>query len=99
MKTAVKIVLCTALVCGAVTMAGFTIAGFRDAGPVQRSLYVLGESEGRVAVYGRENPGTPVTVTDIRVSTLREADRAMLADGLPVSSPEDLARLLEDLGA
>ena len=60
---------------------------------------MLGESEGRVAVYGREDPRTPVTVTDIPLASLRERDRAIIADGLPVNSSEELAQLLEDLSA
>ena len=99
MKTGIRIILCAALVCIAVTLAGFTLAGFRGQAPVQNSLYLLGESAGRVAVFGRDNPGTPVTVTDIAMSSLRERDRQLISDGLPVSTREELAQLLEDLGA
>lgn len=99
MNTGIRIILCAALACVAVTLAGFTLAGFRGEPPEQNSPYLLGVSDGNVAVYGREDPKNPVAVTDIRLSSLRERDRALISDGLPVASSEELARLLEDLGA
>ena len=99
MRTAIRIIVCTALIAVAATMATFTIAGFTGRAPAQSSMYILGESGGNVAVYGRDDPKTPVTVTGIEMASLRESDRALISDGLPVSSPEELARLLEDLGA
>ena len=99
MKTGIRIMICAILAAVAAVMAGYTIAGFDEKGPVQDSLYMLRESGGHVAVYGREDPANPLTVTDIELSSLRERDRELIAAGLPAQSPEELARLLEDLGS
>ena len=99
MRTAIRIIICSVLLALAATMATFTIAGFTGRKPVQSSMYLLGEADGNVAVYARDDPKTPVTVTEIELATLRESDRALIADGLPVSSREELAQLLEDLGS
>lgn len=104
MRTAVRIIICAFMVAVAVTMATFTLAGFtgsavRTPPSARDSLYVLGESDGNVAVYGRDDLKTPLTVTGIELAGLRERDRALIAEGLPVGSQEELARLLEDLGS
>ena len=99
MKTGIRVMICGILAAVAAIMAGYTITGFGEKGPVQDSLYMLRESGGHVAVYGRENPATPITVTDIELSSLRRRDREMIEAGLPAQSPEELARLLEDLGS
>ena len=99
MKTGIRIMICAILAAVAAIMAGYTIAGFDERGPVQESLYMLRESGGKVAVYGREDPATPIRVTDIALSSLRERDRELIAAGLPAESGEELARLLEDLGS
>ena len=100
MRIAIRIIICATLAAVAVTLAAFTVAGFtgRET-PQQESLYLLRDSGGRVAVYSREDPATPITVTDIETDTLREGDRALLAQGLPAASWEELAGLLEDLGS
>jgi len=51
-----------------------------------------------VAVYSGSNDRTPF-VTDIELSALRAADRAMLELGIPVRDREELLALLEDLGS
>ena len=100
MKTGIRIMICAILAAVAAIMAGYTIAGFGEKkGPVQDSLYMLRESGGNVAVYGREDPANPITVTDIELSSLRARDRELIEAGLPAQSPEELARLLEDLGS
>ena len=99
MKTLIRIILCATLSALAVTLAAFSLAGFRAVTPEQESLYMLRDTGGRVAVYGRERPETPVMVTGIETRTLREQDRALIAAGLPVGSREELAALLEDLGS
>ncbi len=40
-----------------------------------------------------------MTLTDIEVGTLREADRQILNTGLAVADREELLTLLEDLGS
>lgn len=99
MRTGIRIVVCTALIAVAVTMVMFTIAGFTGRESEQSGMYVLRAADGNVAVFDTDDPDRPVTVTEIELASLREADRAMIADGLPVESPEELARLLEDLGS
>ena len=109
MRNVIRILLCTALMAAAVAMAYMTVSGFArkepltfsraSVSPAFQSLYVLGESEGRVAVFSGSGAREPLSVTDIRTASLREQDRAMLRAGIPVDSPEELARLLEDLGA
>ena len=99
MKTGIRIMICAILAAVAVIMAGYTIADFGDKPPVQDSLYMLRESGGNVAIYGREDPANPITVTDIELSSLRARDRELIEAGLPARSREELARLLEDLGS
>jgi len=67
--------------------------------PGSENSYVLRDFEGFVAVYVETEPNTPVTVTDIQVSTLREFDRLLLQTGMRVQSHERLVMILEDLGS
>ena len=99
MKTGIRIMVCAILAAVAAIMAGYTIAGLGEKQPVQDSLYMLRESGGNVAVYGREDPANPIKVTDIELSSLRARDRELIEAGLPAQSGEELARLLEDLGS
>ena len=99
MKTGIRIMVCAILAAVAAVMAGYTIVGFGEKAPAQDSLYMLRESGGNVAIYGREDPANPITVTDIELSSLRARDRELIETGLPAQSPEELARLLEDLGS
>ena len=100
MKTAVRLVICTALAAAAVTMAGFTIAGFhgREEAP-PAAPYLLGEAGGYVAVFTAEDSRVPIQVTDIELSSLRSVDRERISAGLPLRSREELASVLEDLGS
>ncbi len=94
MKIGIRIISCVMLLSLALTMAVFTLADFE--GPAQ--VYRLGEHKGLVAVYS--GSGTePVSVTDIALASLRQADREMIARGLEADSQEELLRLLEDLGS
>ena len=61
--------------------------------------YVLREYEGCVAVFSSVGDTSPMTLTDIEVGTLREADRQILKTGLAVADREELLTLLEDLGS
>lgn len=61
--------------------------------------YVLREYEGCVAVFSSVGDSSPVSLTDIEVDTLREADRQILSTGLAVADREELLTLLEDLGS
>lgn len=103
MKTGIRIVLCGALAAIALTMAVFTLAGFstsrRTASQPSEMYYVLGERDGNVAVYSSGNLDQPVTVTNIELSQLREADRSMISARLIAGSETQLLQLLEDLGS
>ena len=98
MKAAIRLIICTILIAVAVTMAVFTMADFRRANEARAAGYVLGEADGSVAVYAGGNLKTPLRVTDIELATLRETDRALIADGFPVASREELLQILKDLG-
>jgi len=97
MKIGVRISICAALLCTALAMAVLTLADFAPA-PESPGGYVLGAAEGRVAVLDAASR-SPVSLTDIELSGLREADREKLSTGLPVESREELLSLLEDLGS
>lgn len=103
MKTRIRIVLCTSLAAIAMTLAVFTLAGFspsRKSVPAETdACYVLGERDGNVAVFLSSDMDSPVTVTDISLANLRQADRAMISAGLLVGSENELMQLLEDLGS
>lgn len=71
-------------------------AGFSDGETV---CYVLREYEGYVAIFIENEPNSPMTVTDIPVSTLRELDRRLLETGMKLYSKERLMMTLEDLGS
>ena len=104
MKVGIRIVLCVLLICAALTMAVFTALGFAPgrAGEPEsgrETRYVLGESDGNIAVYSSADPNEPVTVTNIELAQLREADRAEIRAGLIVGTESELLQLLEDLGS
>lgn len=65
----------------------------------EESRYVLRDFEGYVAVFVENDPGCPMTVTDIEVSTLRELDKRLLQTGMKISSHERLMMTLEDLNS
>ena len=99
MKTILKAIVLTCLLAVALTMATFTLAGFRDKEATPTGQLVLASYNGRVSVFDSGDMKTPLEVTDINLSTLREADRSQLEAGLEVSSREELMSLLEDLGS
>ena len=61
--------------------------------------FYLRESGGHVAVFAGNKGRAPVTVTEIETALLRDADRALLENGIPVEDRHALLRLLEDLGS
>lgn len=65
----------------------------------QNAEYYLRDFDGYVGVFASDRGGEPVEVTDIELSCLREADRAMIQNGLPVCDRMQLLTLLEDLGS
>ena len=68
-------------------------------GKEENAEYYLRESDGFVAVFSGSRERTPLSVTHIETSGLRDADRALLIRGIPVSGTAELLMLLEDLGS
>ena len=61
--------------------------------------YILRDSGGYVAVFEGRLSRTPLSVTGIETELLRDADRELLARGIPVPDSAELLQLLEDLGS
>lgn len=106
MKNGIKIILCAALCAVALTLAVFTLAGFSPTRTARTSLpvvsegsFVLGELDGNIAVFASGNMQTPITITNIELDQLREADRSLISAGLVAGSESELMQLLEDLGS
>lgn len=81
----------------AVTMAAFTMADLSRERHTPEQMLRLGAWEGSVAIF--DGGAAPRSVTDIDLSSLRAADRAMIERGYPVGTEEELQALLEDLGS
>ena len=64
----------------------------------ENAQFILREYDGCVAVFAAGD-STPITMTDIPVRDLREADRALLNAGLPAADRDEVLTLLEDLGS
>lgn len=98
MKTSLKMILCLCLMVIAVAMAALTLADFspRET-PRTEQGFVLGEYEGRLAIFGQSKE--PISVTEIELDGLRAADREKVQEGIPVTTREELVSLLEDLGS
>lgn len=64
----------------------------------EQAQYRLKACDGFVAVYSGKSDTKPI-MTDIELSSLRGADRAMIERGLPVADRQELLALLEDLGS
>ncbi len=103
------LIACVAAACAATAIGGIASASqHEETGTVEfdfvpscslsEAEYVLREFEGCVAVFASVGDTSPVSLTDIEVATLRDADRQILKTGLAVSDREELLTLLEDLG-
>ena len=106
MKYGIRIILCVALFALALTMAVFTLAGFSPSRAPRTNLpaagdgkFVLGEMDGNIAVFTSGDLENPITVTNIELDQLREADRSLISAGLVAGSESELMQLLEDLGS
>lgn len=88
-----------AFICIGVTARSFRREPGLPAERTAHTAYIVRATDGYVAVYRTDAPGSPVQVTDIPVSELREHDQALLRKGLGVDSREALLMLLEDLKA
>lgn len=87
---------------GAVSQASFPARLAQALPGSGTAAYYLCDRGGRVAVYACEADGTPgalVELTEIYVNLLPETDALRLKQGFTVQSAQELASLLEDLGA
>ncbi len=96
MKLGIRIVSCVAMMAIALTLVLFTAADFREA---ESRGYTLGEYEGNIAVFRKGEDSEPITVTDIELASLRQADREKISSGISASGERELQELLEDLGS
>ena len=99
MRSTIRVAACVCLLAVAVTMAAFTMANLTKETPAPGEMLRLGAWQGSVAIFDGGDPGTPRSVTDIELGSLRAADRALIERGVPVASEEELLALLEDLGS
>ena len=82
-----------------VQTAGLPAEQGQEAQPsAQTACWTVGLWQGHVAVF-HQGAATPETVLEMPADALPEADRAALAQGIPVNTPEELAALLEDYGS
>ncbi len=92
-----------------IVSAVFTLAGAEQglggtaalaADETPTGAYLVTDHQGYVGVYDlREEPSRLLTVTDIRLATLRQGDQAALESGIAVATREELLILLEDFGS
>ena len=99
MNSTFRVIVCICLLALAVTMAAFTAADLTKEKPAPEETLRLGAWQGSVAVFDGGDSGTPRSVTDIALGSLRATDRALIERGVPVGSEEELQALLEDLGS
>ena len=68
----------------------------RETEPAEEYEYVIGEYQGRLAVY-RRDAGEPETVLDVFITLLREADAAKIREGgIRVRDRAEMMDRLED---
>ena len=96
MKLGIRITVCVMMMAIALTMVVFTLADFREAA---ENGYILGESDGNIAVFRAGSMREPIAVTDIELGSLRSSDRDKILAGLHAPDEEQLQQLLEDLGS
>ena len=65
----------------------------------EEAAFLLRSRDGRIAVYEGGERRKPTLLTDIEISQLRQADRALLEKGIPAEDREQMLMLLEDLGS
>ena len=77
------------------TLQPATSTAYADSG----ETYILRLSGDSVAIYLQGQEESPLLVTDIQANHLRESDRALLENGITVSSYDEILQLLEDLNS
>lgn len=102
MKTGIKMIVCTFMAAVALTFAVFTFLGFAkkpQSLPENSEGYILGEKDGNIAIFSSSEPSVPLSITNIELSQLRQADQSLVSIGITVANEEELMQLLEDLGS
>lgn len=101
MKSRMKVMFCAvlAVVAALSLMATLASIGALDVSAAEEGQFLVCQREGYVAVFRLPERTEPMTVTDIRVSTLPAADRKALTAGIPAKDSEELLALLEDLSS
>ncbi|HHU22064.1 MAG TPA: hypothetical protein GXZ52_01390 [Clostridiales bacterium] len=114
MKTKIRIGLSCFLIVAAIVSAisalaleskesiknqNFTVSESHEEDTGAKEGFILKEYEGYIGIFSPGFEKIPITVTDIEVSTLREADKELLAAGIYTSSREEMMQLLEDFGS
>lgn len=110
-----KLSVLTLLVLGAILSSGAAISSFaaaqaRREAQIQlpdvgaqytdydSAAYILKEQDGYVAVFS-SNSEKPLETTSIPVSGLRQADQALLKQGITAADRQAVLALLEDFGS
>ena len=65
----------------------------------ESAAFFLRQEGDYVAVYPARHDREALKVTGIELRALRKVDQAMIREGLPVKSLQELLQLLEDLGS
>lgn len=103
MRNCIRIITCTCLIAIALTFGVFTLAGFtrqrEAAAVVESAAYVLGEVDGNIAIFSGRDMSKPLSITNIELAKLRQADRELISKGLTAKTDQELQQLLEDLGS
>ena len=73
--------------------------GEAQSGQEQESSYLLKDCGGYVGIFTAGGSDEPDIVTEIIISKLRAADAETLKEGIPANSPEELAKIIEDLNS
>lgn len=107
MKYKTKLTVVTALSLCSVFCAGAAVSSVRGSSVATEVVsydgaaaeYILRDYEGYVSVFDAQQDRTPLQITAIEVSALRQTDRDLLQGGISVGNREQLLLLLEDLGS
>lgn len=93
----------TAISCALIALSAAIIIPTTAARPInvpesnipQQSMYTVGVYNGKLAVFEQSND-TPTDVYDVAIDDFPEADRILLAKGIPANSQAELQTILED---
>lgn len=75
-----------------------TSAAITSEQQTEQPMYTIRVYHNMLAIY-EGNSDTPLRVTDIHLSSLREYDQKLMEQGFPLYSQQDLTMFLEDYGS